>query len=268
MFITGKASVAPYGVTISVLLSSKVEKISLSQKSTQFEPSTRKIFEQRKISEQKEEELRKASQLAIESQQEILKKQRMEKQEKLRLLKEKKKQEETTITEAEKLLDQGNKMLQNKDYNGAKNYYLQSIELFTKLGWTNQVKLLQDELKNIDRYKREEELKYQQVSLSRQKNEQDFQKKVDSALTEKQRLEENERQKRIIIPPEIRNKLEKINLLKIKADKEEQAQNYIRVLSRYEYILDVYQSVPKDIIDLSQEILNVETKISEIKSKL
>jgi hypothetical protein len=246
----------------------KLEKPPVRKEPTQFERATRKIFEQRKLSEQREAELKKESQSAIKSQQELLKKQRIEKQEKLRLLKEKKKQEEITITEAEKLLDQGNKMLQNRDYNEAKKYYLRSIELFTKLGWMEQVKLLQNELKNIDHYKKEEELKYQQVYLSRQKTKQEVQKKVDSALSEKQRLEESERLNRVIIPPEVKNKLEKINLLKIKADKEEQAQNYVRVLSRYEYILDVYQSVPKDIIDLSQEISNIEAKIIEIKSKL
>jgi hypothetical protein len=159
-------------------------------------------------------------------------------------------------------------MLQKKDYGEAKKLYQQSIDLFIKLGWTNQVTLLQNELANINRYKKEDELKIQQASLIKSKSEQDFQKKVATAITEKKRIEEKQRLNRTAIPPDVRNKLEKARLVKLKADKEEKAKNYTRVLSRYEYILGIYNSIPKEITDLSHELAAIEAKITELKSKL
>ena len=61
---------------------------------------------------------------------------------------------------------------------------------------------------------------------------------------------------------------EKIELIRTKADKEESMNNFSRVLSRYEYILSLYNSIPKESIDLSEQIQKVKQKILDLKEKL
>ena len=65
----------------------------------------------------------------------------------------------------------------------------------------------------------------------------------------------------------IRNKLEKINLAKNKAEKEENSGKFERVISRFQFILEEYKSIPNDVIDLSSEISATEQKLMELKEK-
>ncbi|MFX0137878.1 MAG: hypothetical protein ACFFDN_29825, partial [Candidatus Hodarchaeota archaeon] len=67
--------------------------------------------------------------------------------------------------------------------------------------------------------------------------------------------------------PELKNLLEKINMLKEKAEKEEKLKKFSRVVGRYEYILELYKLIPTDILDLSKEILEIENKLSVIRTK-
>ena len=57
-------------------------------------------------------------------------------------------------------------------------------------------------------------------------------------------------------------------LVRAKADKEESMSKFSRVLARYQYILSLYNSIPKDAIDLSEQISEVEQKILDLKAKL
>ena len=43
--------------------------------------------------------------------------------------------------------------------------------------------------------------------------------------------------------------------------------NYPRVIGRYEYILEIYKSIPKEMQDFSNEIYEIEKKISSLQSK-
>jgi hypothetical protein len=56
-------------------------------------------------------------------------------------------------------------------------------------------------------------------------------------------------------------------LLVEKADKEEKLGKYTRVIGRYEYILEIYNSIPKDIGDFSQQIYEIEKKIAVLQTK-
>jgi len=123
-------------------------------------------------------------------------------------------------------------------------------------------------LYNIDLYKKEEELKLKKTSYSKIKEEQDFQKRVSDVLDEKQKHQTNQQERRRAVSPEIKSKLEKVELVRAKADKEESMNKFSRVLSRYQYILSLYNSIPKETIDLSEQILVVEQKILELKAKL
>ncbi|NHJ23930.1 MAG: hypothetical protein EAX89_05115 [Candidatus Lokiarchaeota archaeon] len=227
-----------------------------------------KLFEQMKKSEIEEQKLKERSRTLIELQKEQKKQEYFEKQEKLRLLREKKKQEDTFITQAQDLLDKGNKMLDKKNYADAKNYYRQSIELFAKLGWKNQVSILQNELKNIDRYKKEEENKQQHLILSKVESERQFQQTLAKALHDKDKVDQMQKERLSALPIEIKTILEKIELLKSKAAKEEELNNNSRAIARYEYILTLYRTISAEIINLSDDISIIETKIADLKAKL
>jgi hypothetical protein len=135
------------------------------------------------------------------------------------------------------------------------------------MGWLNQTRTLQKEIRNIELYKKEEQRKIAQKILIKEKDDQEFQKRVESINSEKQRVEEKKLQQQVVLPPLIRNKLEKVKLVKIKAEKEEQMGKFERVISRFQFILEEYKSIPNDIIDLSSEITATEQKLMELKEK-
>lgn len=100
------------------------------------------------------------------------------------------------------------------------------------------------------------------------KNEQKFQKQVEKALSEKQRYQDKQLAQQQALSPEIKNKLEKVKMLSEKAEKEEKLGKYPRVLGRYEYILELYKSIPKDSIDFSNNIVEIEKKLLFLRTKM
>ncbi len=227
-----------------------------------------KLFEQMKKNEEIEKELSTKSISMAQEQHDHSNQKWKEQQNKLKLLREKKMQVETLTVKAQDLLNEGNQSLQQKDYDEAKSLYKQAIELFTQLGWRDQITILRNELLNIDRYKKEEELKLERATLKKLEDEQEFQKKVLSVLSEKQKYKAKLQQRQLALSPEIKNKLEKAELIRAKAEKEESMNKFSRVLARYQYILQLYESIPKDSIDLSIKISEIEQKILKLKAKL
>ncbi len=246
-----------------------IEIAGAKPKKTREPPKTpRKLFEQMKVNEQREEQLKKqTSSIAIE-QHEQRKLKSKEQRDKVQLFREKKKREDELISKGQDILEKGNQKLKQKDYDAAKVLYAQAIELFTQLGWYDQITILQKELYNIDLYKKEEELKLKKASYSKIREEQVFQKRVSEVLNEKQKYQAKQQERQRAISPEIKSKLEKVELVRNKADKEESMNKFSRVLARYQYILSLYNSIPKDTIDLSEQISEVEQKILDLKAKL
>ncbi len=238
------------------------------RKSSEPVKTSHKLFEQMKESEQREELLKKQTYSNVTEQQEQRKIKMKEKQEKIQMLRDKKKQDDELTSKGQELLELGNQKLKHKEFDEAKNLYNQAIGLFTQLGWYDQIAILKNEIRNIELYKREEELKLKKASYSRIKEEQDFQKRVSDVLNEKQINQAKQQERQRALPPEIKNKLEKVQLIRAKADKEESMNNFPRVLSRYQYIQSLYNSIPKDIIDLTEEIRLIEQKIVNLKAKL
>ena len=227
-----------------------------------------KLFEQMKVNEQREDQLKKQTSSITIEHQEQRKIKMIEKQEKIQLLREKKKQEDELISKGQEILEMGNQKLKQKEYDEAKNLYNQAIGLFTQIGWYDQIAILKKELHNIDLYKKEEELKLKKASYSKIKEEQEFQKRVSDVLNEKQKYQVKQQERQRALPPEINSKLEKVELVRAKADREESMNKFSRVLARYQYILSLYNSIPNDIIDLSEQISLVELKILDLKAKL
>jgi len=190
-----------------------------------------------------------------------------EKQNKIQKLREKKKREDELIAKGQDLLEKGNQKLKRKEYDEAKIFYTQAIELFTQLGWHNQISILEKELNDIDLHKKEEEKKSENARLNKLKQEQEFQNRVSKVMSEKERYSKKLHQQQTALSPEIRSKLEKIKLIKEKAEKEESSGNFSRALARYQYILELLQSIPKESIDLSNKVSEIEQKILDLKAK-
>lgn len=231
-----------------------------------FETKRPKLLQQIQEKE-KQEQLLKAKEEKIRKEVQDIRIQKIrEKQEKLRKIKEEKEAQEELISQANQYLDQGNKRLKEKKFDEAKEYYSQSIKIFTGLGWNNQVRTLNQELKNIELYKKEDERNLLIEQQKKLQSQQKFEKRVSTILDEKEKYLKKE--KTNILPPEIRQKLEKANFTKEKAEKEETIPNFKRALARYEYVLELYKTIPQEYLDLSEEIESVEQKISELKEKM
>lgn len=246
----------------------KTEPIKIESKKIELEKDQPKLFQQ--LHEKaKQEEIRKRTELSLIQEQKEQRKQRIEaQQEKLRNIQEEKLKEEVMVRTAEDLLDKGNLNLQKKLYDEARSSYEQAIKIFSSIGWFNQVKILQNEIRNIDLYRKEEERKVQLATVIKQQSQQQFQKRVDTMINEQERLQERERDRMEKLSPDIKMKLEKALLIKQKAEMEEKMNKIPRVIKRYEYLLQLYNSIPTNFIDLSEEISSTEKIISELKKKL
>ncbi len=242
-------------------------KSTIRNKSNTTRPKGSKLLEQMKITEKRNRDLEKTSLSNVKDQQENFESKWKEKQNKLHTLREEKKQKDELIAKGQELLEKGNQKLKQKEYDEAKIFYNEAIELFTQLGWHNQIGILEKELKNIDLHKKEEEKKGEIARLNKVKQEQEFQKRVSTVMSEKQRYSEKLQQRHTALSPDIRSKIEKIKLVQKKAEKEENSNNFSRALSRYQYILELYLSIPKESIDLSNKVSDVEQKIMDLKAK-
>ena len=228
----------------------KSGKISPLKSDLKSASETPKLFQQMQYQINKEEQDKNLQNNLMKQQQDLRKIQIQEKREKIRELEEKKKLEEQLQTELDDLLDSAKKAINDKKYDDAKSFYENAIKILSQLGWFNQVRTLQKELKNIEIYKKEEEANA-----------------IQKANIEQEHLLEKSMEHSLSLPSEIQQKLKKANLIKGKAEKEEALQKYDHAVSRYQYILNIYKTISKDVVDLSEEISKIETKLTELKGK-
>lgn len=245
-------------------------KIDESKTKTKEKKETKsyKLFEQRAKKEKLDEEKRKAELKLLQEQQEQRKQIMGEREEKIRKLREQKQTEDTLRKIAEDFLDKATKSVQKREYDEAKLNYEKAIEIFTGLGWSSQVKVLRQELWNVDRYKKEYEKKLEFNLSARQRSEEEFQKRVKTMKSGYIKYQERVLEQRSDFPPEVKAKLEKAKLIKEKADKEESLNKLGRVLERYKYILKLYLSIPKETVDLTGEVSNIKQKISQLENNI
>ena len=162
--------------------------------------------------------------------------------------------------EAENLEKQSKDEFKNKNFVSAISLLEEAQEIYTKLGFQGKIGMITQriaQLKNLVKYETQD-------SVVKTKGEVEFQQRVDNVLKEKEMYIDKKLLEPKTLPPEMKRKLEQIGLL---ADKEEKLGKYSRVLGRYEYILEIYKSVPKDVINFSNEIYEIEKKISTLRSK-
>jgi len=165
--------------------------------------------------------------------------------------------------EAEKLEKQSKNEFGKKNFNSAISLLEQAKDIYSKLGFQGKISMIDQRiarLNNLVKFEKKD-------SNVKTKGEEAFQKRVDDVVKEKQRYTEKKISEQNAIPPDIKKKLDRIDLLVEKAEKEENLGKYSRVIGRYEYILEIYNSIPRDIGDFSQRIYEIEQKIAMLQTK-
>ncbi|MFX1340335.1 MAG: hypothetical protein ACFFDK_17125 [Promethearchaeota archaeon] len=220
------------------------------------------------VQREKEEQLERTQDHKIKVREDLNKKKSQRREEEIKATAEKEKRKETLMKEGEKILDRAKMAIDNKEFKEAKIYYGEAIKIFKDLGWFDQVDILYREIKHVEFYE-EEYLKKKMVeSQKRQQKEEQFQKRVDTLLEEKKQKEQLQSAKFKKISPDVKKTIDKVRLLLEKAEKEINTNMYQRALNRYQYILELYSSIPPEKLDLNDEKFEVKKKIDELKLKI
>jgi len=220
---------------------------------------------ERKIREA--EKSQKSSQKIAQRQKEIKRKKKKER-EGIKKIQEKKQKEDRLLKEAEKFLDRAKNNVDNNKFDEAKEFYRQAIKIFKELGWFSQVDNLYNEIKNLEKYKIDYLRKQKQKEERKKKQKVDFQRRVEKVKKEKREAEKRRLERIETLSEENKKRLEKAKLLLKKAEKEEKRGKLKRAIGRYEIIIDLYRSLPQEKIDLSNDISEIKTRLSDLRSKI
>ncbi|MHA2181225.1 MAG: hypothetical protein ACXAAH_07360 [Promethearchaeota archaeon] len=165
--------------------------------------------------------------------------------------------------EAEKLEKQSKIEFSKKSFISAISLLEEAKNIYSKLGFEGKISMIDQRISRLNNL-----VKFEKQDLAiKTKGEEALQKRADEVIKEKQRYTEKKLSAQRAIPPEIQRKLERIDLIIKKAEKEEQLGKYPRVIRRYEYILEIYNSIPNDIGDFSPQINEIEKKIAILHTK-
>ncbi|TXT64414.1 MAG: hypothetical protein BAJALOKI3v1_210001, partial [Promethearchaeota archaeon] len=260
-----------YRVTNSTRTSQNInEQALIKEESSPLTPEEKR---RKEIRERTEERIRQAEE-ARNREQKMTQRQKIVSEKKQRALEtrkkmqEKKLNEEKLLKEAEKFLDLAKNQVDNKQFDNAKESYRIAIKKFRELGWFSQVDNLYDEIKNLEQYKLGHIKKQREEEERRKKQQEAFQKRIQDVKLEKEKEEQSRLEQIRSLSPGEKKKLEKAQLLLDKAEKEEGLGKIKRAVGRYELILDIYNSLPKDKINLSNDIVKIKQRVSELKSKI
>jgi hypothetical protein len=165
--------------------------------------------------------------------------------------------------EAEKLEKQSKTEFGRKNFISAISLLEEARDLYSKLGFQGKINMIDQRITRLNNLVKFEK----QDSAVKTKGEEALQKRADEVIKEKQRYAEKKLSEQRAIPPEIQRKLQRVDLLVEKAEKEEKLGKYSRVIGRYEYILEIYNSIPKDIGDFSKQRNEIEKKIGLLQTK-
>ena len=166
--------------------------------------------------------------------------------------------------EAENLEKQSKEEFNKKNFVLAISKLEEAKEIYSKLGYQGKIGMITKriaQLKNLVKFEKQD-------TFVKTKSEENFQKHVDKILEENQQYIDNKLIEQKTLTPEMKKKLEKINLIIEKAEKEEKIGKLIRAEGRFEVLLEIYKSIPKDIINFSKEIYEIEQKLENIRKKL
>ncbi|MFX1501632.1 MAG: hypothetical protein ACFFDH_11770, partial [Promethearchaeota archaeon] len=166
--------------------------------------------------------------------------------------------------EAERLEKKSKEEFQKKNYVSAISLLEESKEIYSKLGYQGKIGMIEKrifQIKNLVKFQKQD-------TMVKTKGEIEFQKRVDKVIEEKERYSHKKISEQTALSPDIKQKIEMIDLVIKKAEKEEKLRKYPRLIGRYEYLLELYKSIPKDIMNFSKEINETEKKLVEIRQKI
>ncbi|MHA1724299.1 MAG: hypothetical protein ACTSXH_05590 [Promethearchaeota archaeon] len=265
------------------------EKNLTFNKSEKLEKSTKKPLSiQEPIDEERKKELEEAEQKRRvileklkEEEKRIQEKERLERLkqaeskrlEKLReeekLLKSMKQKEDEMNqlkNEAEKALERGRALLDDKKFKEAKKAYHEAIKCLKTLGWFDQVEILYNEIKNIEKYETEYLKQVKSEAQMREERELEFQKRLEEMKSQKENEERAKLLEMSSLPIEVKNKINKANLAIEKGEQEEAAGQIEKAMGRYQFALSLFKSISHPNHDFSKNIAEIETKISKLNS--
>ncbi len=166
--------------------------------------------------------------------------------------------------EAETLENRSKEEFNKKNFVAAISFLEEAVDIYSKLGYHGKIGMINKrifQLRNLVKYEKQD-------TFVKTKSEEDFQKRAEKVISEKKRYDDIKMAEQKALSPDMKQKLEKIDLLLDKAKKEEKLEKYSRVLGRYEYLLELYKSIPKEIVNFSKEIYELENKIASIREKI
>ncbi len=166
--------------------------------------------------------------------------------------------------EAESLENRSKDEFNRKNFVTAISLLEEAKEIYSKLGYHGKIGMIDKrifQLRNLVKFEKQD-------TFVKTKSEVDFQKRAEKVIQEKKRFDDLKMVEQKALSPEMKQKLEKIDLLLDKTKKEEKLGKYSRVLGRYEYLLELYKSTPKEIVNFSKEIYEIEKKIASIREKI
>jgi len=166
--------------------------------------------------------------------------------------------------EAERLEKQSKEEFNKKNFILSVSLLEEAKEIYRKLGFQGKIGMLNQRIARVKNLIKHE----QQGTIAITKSQDQFDKRVKKVETEQQRYQERQLAEQKVPPSEVKTTLEKIKLLIEKARREEKLGNYPRAKGRYEYVLELYRSIPIEIINLSNEISEIEKKLSIIRTKI
>ncbi|KKN37671.1 hypothetical protein LCGC14_0761130 [marine sediment metagenome] len=165
--------------------------------------------------------------------------------------------------EAENLEKQSKGEFNRKNFLSAINILKEAQEIYSKLGFHGKIDMIKKRIAQLMNV-----IKHQKQSTDmKAQNEEILQQRVDKVLKEKESLSNQKLVEQGTLSPEIKKNLEKIDLLLEKAKKEEKLGNYSRVIKRYQFIIELYKSIPKEVMNCSNEITEIEKKLTALQSK-
>lgn len=218
--------------------------------------------------EEKEKELQRIQDSKIKEKDTLKNQEFLKKKQKQEETLKNKEEKEKSIKNAEVAMDQAKSAINNGEFNEAKDFYKKAIDIFKTLGWHDQVGILYTEIKNLEKYKTEYLKKKTYESRKQQQTEEYLQKRTEALIQEKKQKDALKLASMQGVPPDIKRILEKVNMLKDKAEKEEKASKYERALNRYQYILELYNTIPPDKLELTSEKIEIKKRIDDLKLKI
>ena len=136
-----------------------------------------------------------------------------------------------------------------------------------EIGWTQQADMLFKEIDNVHHQKTLYERRIANEQAKQTRLQQEYQSREDQLREEqeeKQRKIESERNK---LSPELQRKVDTAQMVLEKAQELEQKEKWDKALSRYEYLVELYNELGISIISQNQ-IDEVQSKIEELRGKL